>query len=185
MSRMSKRSVSGVTLIELILALVLVGVVIMTGLSMELGMRRVHSSTDVEAQLLMEAAPIISMIARDINRGIGCLACGSFPVAYSFSATNNIIYYDSNGNHQRDAADLGANYRYTSGTGTLDYNNNYPGGSYLVLSNKVAGFSIAAPVNGVSVITLQLRNNPAQAASGVNPEILVTSGAQFRECSIS
>ncbi len=184
---MSKRLVSGVTLIELILALVLVGVVIMTGLSMELGMRRVHSTVDIEAQLLMEAAPIISMIARDINRGIGCLKCTSpaYPVAYSFSAPNNVIYYDSNENHQRDAGDRGANYRYTSGTGTLDYTRNYPGGSYLVLSNKVAEFSIAPSVNGTSVITLRLRNNPAQAASYANPEILVTSGAQFRECSIS
>ena len=61
----------GLTLVELVLALLLLSVVILTGVSMELGMRRIFSSADTEAQLLQEAAPIMALVTKVINRGIG------------------------------------------------------------------------------------------------------------------
>lgn len=179
------------SLVELILAILLLNVVILTGISMELGMRRIFSSTDTETQLLDETAPIVALIAKDINRGIGdatnppasyaydttCLASGGDPLF--------CIHVDSNNNGVSDAGDIKVAYRFHPATNELWYYRNSAGG-YEILSGKVTAFSITAqPANGTAAISITLVKNPAQGVSYTNPQLTTTSSAQFGEFSLN
>ena len=112
------------TLVELILAIILLNIIILTGLSMELGMRRIFSSTDIEAQLLAEAVPIMTMVAKDINQAVGDIVNVPADDAYSYDPTippfdKYYIRKDVNGNGLADGGDPFAEYRYRASTYTL------------------------------------------------------------------
>ncbi len=178
------RSNKAMTLVELILAIVLLNVVILTGLSMELGMRRIFSSTDLEAQLLAETVPIMTMVTRDINRAVGDVidVVGDSPYAYSVVGTNQFHYIrrDFNGNGLADASDRWVAYRYNASNYSIFYSPDISLGAYSLLSDRVAAFSISAPVNGVSNISSTLRKNASLAANYTNPQVTLNSSAQYR-----
>ena len=138
------------TLIELILAIVLLNVIILTGISMELGIRRIFSSTDFEAQLLSEAVPIMMMVAKDINRAVGDIFVPAVDNAsYNDTVGAKVTYYirkDANVNGLADGGDIFAEYRYSLLTDRLDYRPNSSHGGYTRLSDRVANFYISAPV---------------------------------------
>ncbi|MBI5872788.1 MAG: hypothetical protein HZB36_01420 [Candidatus Omnitrophica bacterium] len=170
-----------VTLIELILAIVLVSAIIMTGLSMELGLRRIFSSTDFETQILDEAAPIMAMVTKDINRGVGAVATGQSPYNLAGGPGNMLyqIFYDSNNNGMRDGGDTAVEYRFQSALNALNYRRTLSA-SYQILSDKVIDFSIASPVNGASTFSIRLKRDPGSATSYTNPEIWINSSALYR-----
>lgn len=174
-----------VTLIELVLAMVLLSVVIMTGLSMELGLRRIYSTTDFEARLLEEATPIVAEVSKNINRGVGYYNQSALR---SWVSGTNVYYgivYDSNVNGMRDAWDREAIFRFSAPSFTLAYCRDNTTGVYTDLSNRVVSFSIAAPANGASVVSLRLRLIPGSAANYTNPEVNITSGALYRGMSLN
>jgi hypothetical protein len=170
-----------VTLIELILAIVLVSAIIMTGLSMELGLRRIFSSTDYETQILDEAAPIMAMVTKDINRGVGAFATGQLPLQPAGGPGNLLfrIFYDSNNNGMRDGGDTAVEYQFLSSSNVLNYRRTLSA-SYQILSDKVIDFSIASPVNGASAFFIRLKRNPGSGTSYTNPEIWINSSALYR-----
>lgn len=178
----------GLSLVELILAILLLNVVLLTGLCIELGVHRIFQTTNVEIELLNEANPILDWVTRDINRGIGIV--GDLPLSTASGANyiSYLIRYDSNNNNRADAADISVAYRYYS-SGTNRYQLwHYPDSSnsaHEVLSNKVIAFSVGAITNGVSDVTLQLRLDPSVAASVDNPEITLTTKAQYGALSIN
>jgi hypothetical protein len=176
------------TLVELILAIILLNIIILTGLSMELGIRRIFSSTDTEAQLLAEAVPIMTMVAKDINQAIGdvVVPLADYPYDYVSGGgeSQHWIRKDVNGNGLADAGDTFVVYRYRDNSWvppyTLDYCPDIGIGSYSLLSDRVTQFSIAAPVNGTSNISLTLRKNASLAANYTNPQITLNTSAQYR-----
>ena len=185
---------NGMSLVELILAILLLNVVILTGISMELGLRRIYTSTDVESQLLGETAPIIAMITKDINRGIGDST--NPPVSYPYDTTCVAsagsdpvfcIHADSSGDGIYDPmTDKEVAYRFHPSANELWYYMDASAGGYSILSGKVTGFSVVPqPANGTAVISLSVRKDPTQAVNATNPELNITSEAQFREFSIS
>lgn len=181
----SKIQEKAVTLIELVLAMVLLSVVIMTGLSMELGLRRIYSTTDFESRLLEEAVPIVAEVSKTINRGVGYY--NQSPLR-SWVVGTSLFYgivYDSNRNGWRDAADREAIFRFSASNFTLAYCRDNTTGVYTDLSSRIVAFTIGAPANGASVVTLRLRLNPAGAANYTNPEVNVTSGALYRGMSVN
>ncbi len=184
MSLLSKKTSVGVTLIELILAMVLVSAVIMTGLSMELGLRRIYTTTDLEVQLLDEAEPIMTMISRDIMKGIGsCAIAGLSP--YAVSGNSFYLYYDSNNNARRDTGgggDTAAEYRFNPSTNILNYRKQLSG-PYQELSDRVVSFNIAPPANGASAVTMTLRRIPGQGVSMINPQVTLNSSVVYRSAS--
>lgn len=185
---------NGVTLVELILALVLVSTIIITGLSMELGLRRIYSSTDLEVQLLGEAAPIMMMVTKDINRGVGDFTNPPFntttPSGWGADWAFR-VRLDANNNGMADSVppDVWVGYRYRGTSGPDSYQLwRYPNASaagYTVLSNKVVAHNIGAPVNGVSSFYISLRKDPAQPINYTNPQISVNSSAQYRGYSLN
>ena len=183
MTQQFRSDKKGMTLVELILAIILLNIIILTGLSMELGIRRIFSSTDLEAQLLAEAVPIMTMAAKDINQAVGDIVNSPADDAYSYDPTSPYFKYyirrDTNGNGLADGNDGWAEYRYRASTYTLDYR--FPNiGVYTVLSDRVTQFSISSPVNGTSIVSLTLRKNASSAANYTNPQVTLNSRAQYR-----
>ncbi|MFH0940644.1 MAG: hypothetical protein V1840_02170 [Candidatus Omnitrophota bacterium] len=172
------------TLVELVLAIILLNIIILTGLSMELGMRRIFSSTDSEAQLLAEAVPIMTMVTKDINQAVGDVVNVAADYPYNYILSGGISRYqirrDLNSNGLADSGDRFAEYRYNVSNYTLDYRPDSTTGSYTQLTNRAAQFSISAPVNGVSNISVTLRKNASLAANYTNPQVTLNSSAQYR-----
>lgn len=169
------------TLVELVLALLLLSVVIMTGISMELGLRRIYSSTDFEAQLMNEAAPILTMVAKSINRGIGSVGNPAFstPGAGRFQ-----IRIDSDGDGVAEATDTVVEYRLASNE--LRYYPDASAASFVLLSDRATAFSIGSPTaSGFSTIALTLQRIPGGTFNLTNPNITISSSAQFRAYSLS
>ena len=171
------------TLIELVLSLLLLNIVILTAISMELGIRRIFTSTDLEAALLDEAAPIMALVTKDINRGIGD------DVLPSFTKPSASVYWirldnlaDVNHVAKADGGDMWAIYTFNSGNHQLTRTF---GASSVLLSDKVQWFDISFPVNGTSTVTVQLQTTPGGSAGPTNPMIQVQTQAQFREYPIS
>lgn len=179
------------TLVELIMAMLLLSAIIMAALSMELGLRRLYVSTDMEAQLLSEATPIVAMIAKDINRGIGDVFNAPYNNSMFFAWGTNWnfrIRLDSNNNAQADSSDRWVGYRFRGTTGGSAYQLwRYPNASafsFVNLTNRTVSISISAPANGASTIVLQLRKDPSQPVGYQNPEVIVNSSAQWRGYSL-
>jgi hypothetical protein len=171
------------TLVELILSVLLLSVVVLTGISIEIGLRRTMISTDWESQLLEETAPIMAIVSKDINRGIGDIT----NLPYRTTVIGGDMVYgvriDSNMNAIADGPDRWTAYRLHGNE--LWYYPNASDASYQIMSNRLVNFSISSPVNGTSNFSIHLRKNTAQAAGYNNPEITVNSTAQYRQLSLS
>jgi len=180
---------TGLTLVELVLAILLLSVVILTGISMELGTRHIFSSTDTETQLLQEAAPIMTLVSKVINRGIGQNSSYPFVATVNANEGQFTIRVDSNNNGMADAGDVWVYFRFLNNSGGIQHQLRYypdnTSASYQSLSQRVIFFNITNPVDGFSNITLTLRKDPNNSVNSANPEVTVQSNAQYREFSIS
>lgn len=177
------------TLIELLLAILLLNVVILTGISMEMGVRRIFTSTDIEAQLLAEAASLMTAVTKDINQGIGATEITSLN-PFQGGAPLYRIWVDSNppplGNSKIDPLDRQVAYSLTGSHQLLRYNDYAHASAYEVLSSRVTAFSITNPSGLVcaSTVTLSLRKDATSPADPVtNPEITIKTDVQYRSAS--
>jgi hypothetical protein len=64
---MSSRKKRAITLLELIVAITLLGVVILAGITIELAMRRMNVKPRLESKLLDELIPIVEMMKKDFE----------------------------------------------------------------------------------------------------------------------
>jgi hypothetical protein len=182
----------GLTLVELVLSLLLLSVVILTGVSMELGTRRIFSSTDTEAQLLQEATPIMALVSKIINRGIGQQVSNP-PLTITSNSSQRLfsIRIDSNNNSRADANDIWVNLSFLNNSGGVVhqlwyYPNRANSSNYTVLSRRVIFFDITNPVNdGYSNVTLTLRRDPDNPVNSTNQEVTVQTSVQYLESSVS
>jgi hypothetical protein len=88
----------GVTLVELILAILLLNVIILTGLSMEMAVRRVLLSTDYEGQLSSEAGSVVTMVTKKINLAIGTATAPFMSTVVTGVFTTYAFQMDTNNN---------------------------------------------------------------------------------------
>jgi len=192
-----RSKIEGMTLLELIMAVLLLNVVILTGMSMELGLRRIYRSTDLEILLLDEASPILAMVTKDINRGIGAWALpwangwpyDSESVAGSYDEFRFRLDSRSTPDGTFGNDDTWVAYRWITGGPDqyqLQYFPDASGADFEILSRRVTGFSVTPPVaEGTSNIILQLRMDPGQDAGYTNPQVTLESSAQYRETSFN
>ncbi len=171
------------TLVELVMAIVLLSVVILTGVSIEMGMRRIFSSADAEAQLLGEAGPIMSLLSRDITRAIGDEAFPAYNV--SSNATSRVIFVriDSGTPGTPDAGDRIEAFNWTNASGRprFYYAANYTSGDAEYLSGRVVSFTAALnATTGLLDVSISLRNNTVLAASPTNPEAVIRTRYRSR-----
>ena len=191
MKRICKKR--ALSLIELILSIALLSVVILTGLSMELGVRRILSSTDVEAAVMGEAVFLMTWVTRDINQGIGTVFSPVYSTASSGNDKNYSIRIDRNrtapfaANGLADANDRWVVYRFRGDLvpPQLWYYADAGSGSYKILSNTCTVFLIDPPdSNGISAVTIGVRRDAAQPGNATNPEITLRTSVHYRELSL-
>ena len=70
-SKNSTNSQKGLTLVELFIAITLVGMALLPIAAVDIVSRKFLSTTHYESKVQNEAAPILEMIAKDISRGYG------------------------------------------------------------------------------------------------------------------
>lgn len=193
----------GMTLVELVLALLLLNLIILTGLSMEIGVRRLFSSSDREAQLLSEIAPVVTRVTRDISRAIGApgdppyqygrLNCGMIGagwVALNISSDYVVCFRrDTNNNALADVGDLWIAYLWRNSSawpnnGELVYYSNLTDPNQNVtLTNRMWNFSVSAPnANGVATVFMSARYNvsPTGQVNATNPQVNLSVAAQYK-----
>jgi Tfp pilus assembly protein PilW len=171
------------TMIELILALLLLNVVILTGISMEFGARRIFSATDLESLLMGELAPIASAITTDINRGIGTTSSLPYSTTNIGGCTNTLrIRTDADNDGQVSGGDVWVAYCRTTANNFRYYPNAASTSTYTTLSDRITQFTRTAS-NDWMTIVLAARVIPGSAINLTNPEVVINSSAQFRSAS--
>jgi prepilin-type N-terminal cleavage/methylation domain-containing protein len=183
----------GLTLIELILASLLVSVVVLTGLSMEMGMRKIFSSSDFSTQLNSEAAAILAFVTKKISSGIGAQNYTNMSVYASAAQADGTSWFIGQDTDQdgvpEPGVDIAVAFRYfTSGANNhqIWYYQNSAAAPTLSLTNRATNFAIGAPTAiGFSAITVTLRRDPDNAANATNPEVTFNTSAQYRSASFS
>jgi hypothetical protein len=170
------------TLVELILALLLLNVVILTGISMEIGVRRISSATDIESLLLGELAPLVASITTDINRGIGNTVNLSYSTTNLAGCANTLrIRTDFDNDGTCSAGDVWVAYCRTAGN-IFRYYPNAAFAPFTMLSNRTSRFTVTMS-NDQVIFVLGARSVPGAAVNATNPEVTINSSAQARGAS--
>ena len=175
------------SLIELMMALALLTMAIMTGLSMEFGVRRLLSSTDLEARVMSELSPIVMRMTRDINRAIGRNQASL--QAYELNTISGCspsisLRVDSNGDGLPETTDLVTGYGYNAASHEMRYYANVSTGTYEVMSDKITSFTVSV-TGGVVNFGLTARANVSAAANLSNPEVTISSSGQVFGAALS
>ncbi len=177
---------------ELILAMLLLSVVVLTGLSMEMGLRRLFFASDAESELMGEAAAILTFVSKKISLAPGDI--DNSPVVNLTVGGGQLIRYgvrwDSNMNGIVEATDGWEEFYYCINwaglVNQLWYGRN--GTPILMLSDKVVFFRIGNATgegcDGCSFVTLRLRRDPTNPVNATNPEVTLNTSVQYRAMSI-
>ncbi len=187
--RLNCKGHRGVTLVELILAMILMSVVVLTGVSMEMGLRRLYLVSDRESELMGEAGAILSFVSKKIHGAFGTSAIA--PVYNSGVAGQYIRYRlrrDVNQNGVWDGIppdsleDFYLCWNWGTHVNELWFGRN--GGLVMMLSEHAVDFRIDAPAAGVcdgcSFVQVTLRQDPTSPVNGSNPEITLNTTVQYR-----
>jgi len=158
-----------ITLMELIVAISLLGVIILGVASFDLGSRQMFKSSERKTQVMNEAALILDRIAKDAIMGIGDVGN---PAITTTATTLNIVQDDGNG--VREASDVVISYVFDNGAHTLT--RAIGAAPAETISNKVVSFTTSLPGGNTARIALTLRKNPADAENAFdNPQATIQS----------
>lgn len=177
------------TLVELIIAMLLVSTFLLAGVSVELAMRRIHRTTDLEAILITEGETIMLKISSDLQNSLGALHPSV--VSESPFTAGGVPYYkirrDANYNARPDSFDQWSGFHFDAPAHELRYYPNAATAAMDVLSNHVSSFSLTRNTNNACVrIDLSLVNDPMQPFPTItNPHVVFTTCVQPRAASIS
>jgi len=178
-------------LVELILAMILLSVVIMTGLSMEMGLRRLFHTSDQEAELMGEAGAILTFVSRKVQSSFGNQALLPNPITSVTQGGQYVRYrirQDLNHNGRWDPPfDDWDEFTYCINWGGLRNQLLYGRNNLtiMVLSDNVVAFGISnVTADGCSLISVTLRNDPTSAANATNPQLSLNTTAQVRGLSL-
>jgi hypothetical protein len=178
----------GVTLVELILAILLLNVIILTGLSMEMAVRRVLLSTDYEGQLSSEAGSVVTMVTKKINLAIGTATAPFMSTVVTGVFTTYAFQMDTNNNGiWEPGIDQTRGFRYyTSGVNQYRVYLMRNGVEVMLLTNRSMNFAIVPNfTDGSANVTVTLRRDPANAINLTNPEATLVSFGQVRAASLN
>lgn len=178
-----------ITLVELLVAVVLVGLLVLGISSIDVFSRFHLITSDRRMQLQNQASLCIERIAKDVVRGIGT---ASVPAVLTCAANELQVRYDSNENGQIDVGVDKVGRFYRNGN-NLEYDSDYhPGDPYeRILTQKVVNHVLTTPIdiftwedNVIIRIELVLRHDPANNRSIENPQLRLFSRVFCRSESI-
>lgn len=167
------------TLMELVVAISLVGVIILGAASFDIGSRQMFKSSEGKTQVINEAALILDQIAKDALTGIGDIA---HPAITITGSVFNITHDDGDG--VWEGTDPIISYTFNSGAHTLT--RSIGGGTAETLSNKVMNFVPSLPGDNTADITVTLRRHPTLAVDTFsNPEVTMQSNVEVPAWSVN
>lgn len=164
-----------VTLIELTLAIALMGVVILGITSFDIGSRRFLQASERKTQVLNEAALIMDRITRDALTAVGWVNAPAITVAANTITINQDTNQDGVVDRIVVYTIVGNQVRRTAGANTE------------ILTTRATGFVPAAVVNSNTArVTLTLRFTPGQLQDPfTNPQVRVQSNIEVPGWSLS
>ncbi|MBU4140988.1 MAG: prepilin-type N-terminal cleavage/methylation domain-containing protein [Candidatus Omnitrophica bacterium] len=181
-------SSKGFTLTEVLIAIVLMGLVIVTVASVDITSRRFFGSITKESRIQDEAKIAMEHIVKNVQLGIGDAANPGLVV--SADGTTIRVQQDTNSKVGKfDANDRTIEYRYEGGPGYTivfvqdiinDPTNTENLAEGMVVRSDI--FSVGSAPNQVDV-EIQARRDPTQAKSLDNPETTLTSSIVLRAMS--
>ncbi|MFH0877900.1 MAG: hypothetical protein V1863_06745 [Candidatus Omnitrophota bacterium] len=180
------------TLVELIIAMLLVSTFLLAGVSVELAMRRINRTTDLEAILITEGETILLRISSDLQNSLGALH-PSLPLESPFRTALVPQYQvrkDANHDSMPDFFDTWSGYHFHAPLHELRYFPDAANATYVVLSDHVMSFSMARLQNGTAYpcvkIDLSLVDDPLQPFPTItNPQVDFTTCVAPHAASIS
>ena len=169
-----------VTLIELTMAIALMGVVVLGVASFDVGSRRFLQSSERNTQVLNEATLIMDRISKDAFTAVGRVNAAAITVAGNTvtinqdtnndGAVDTVVSYSLAGNQLTRAA--GANVE--------------------VLTNRATGFAVGNQIGNTVPVVLTLvfdvalpRNTVQERAANNNPQVQVQSNMEVPGWSLS
>lgn len=196
---MSLRHNHSVTLLELLLAISLLGLMVLAFYNVDLFSRYQLHTADKRAKVQNEASYALEHIAREISKAIGSYTpANQRPIDIESIAGDTILEarIDSDNDHRVSAGDKWIAYRYTGNTGSDKYQiwycpqcSNKPcadctpnwNDSSNVLARNITGFDLMYPnddpPNDYSCVHVTIigRWDATQAASSDNPQVTLHS----------
>lgn len=174
-----------VTLVELTLAIALMGVIVIGIASFDVGSRRFLQASERKTQVLNEATLIMDRITKDAFSGIGTVTDPAI-VTDAANPTFLRIIPDTNGNGIRDAGDdRWIRYRYintASNPDSLERVRRDAAGNDTVefLSTRVRNFNVIRPAGtNTAQLVLILRFDPNTAINAFsNPQVSVQTNVE-------
>jgi len=186
MSKINLKQKKAFTIIELLVAVFLLGLVVLTGVSVEMAVRRMQNKPTVKALLLDELTPVLEKINKDYNTAVGYWNDSG---VYIESGNRGLeIRVDSGGLYgQVDPFDNWHAYRWHSSNNTIA--SYYSNTSFdQTLTFNVGNFSVTSPSNNPNdsiTIRMSSRLDYTQPVDPFdNPEVNITSTLYSRGISI-
>lgn len=199
---MFTKKTSAVTLIELLIAISLLGLVILSTTSVEMFARKQMKTTDMQTQLLNEVSPAIEHIVKNISLGIGDKNDPGIKVYPTGKAPYLQIRQDINKTPSDYSDDIWCEYKSNSfslpDAPSIRYDPNINDGNsdnYQVIVRKVTDFTFAlvdTNNNGIATddnlvqFSVTVRKDPTKAIDPINnPEVTIYTQAIAGSMSIS
>lgn len=186
---MSLRLSKSVTLLELLISIVLLGMIVLGFSTIELFGRFHALSSDRRAKLQNEASYVLEHMTKRISEAVGSRAVpGQDPISVADIGSDAAItaWIDLNQNGRLEAAptDRQLAYILNGSSYQMRFYSNYSGDptSYEVLSQKAYSFTRSVTDNYVE-LSFTVRWQPAQAASVDNPELSMTTRVKMPQVS--
>lgn len=183
---MTKRSV---TLVELILASILLSVVILSAVSIDMTARYFFRSSDQKVQVLNDVGFLTEHVKSTVSCAHGWYSDHGYDLAAIQPSSWLRIRLDG-GTPSDFTDDTWVQYRFDSATNEISYCSDWNGGCTVAektLSNRIMdmGFSLASSDTGV-LLDIGARFDPSKAADPkLNPEVNFTTTVFFGEHSFN
>lgn len=178
----------------MMLSILLLGLILITALSIELGARRIFVNTDTEGKFLAEMTAMLMEISSSIIRASGSYAFDMIPFSTVPFGDNDYTFrlrYDTNHNLRADRFDGWAAYCWNNTTHRLVY---FPDmitnpTNNVTLTSHCVNFAIfpAFPINetnGTAMLMVTLRRDPENEPNYTNPELTGFANVTFRGVSL-
>jgi len=183
-----------VTLIEVLIAISLLGFVIISVTTVDLFMRRQFQETDIRAHLLNEISPAMEHMLKNLAQGIGDINNPGINTDSIGGDRAFRVRIDRNNTPHNYADDVWVAYRYRSaaapsGRYQIWYCNNCanppcttcsPAWGSEVIAKKIYNTTFTLSGNNLLGIEIIARQDPTSPSSLENPEVRLNSQAYLR-----
>lgn len=180
---MKKKSV---TLVELILASILLSVVVLSAVSIDMTARYFFRSSDQKVQVLNDVGFLAEHMQTTISHAHGWQADNGYNLAQPTSSWLRIRLDGGTPATFGDAADTWVEYRFNNANNQVTYCSNWNGGCSVAvqtLSNRIRRmeFSLTASNTGVLLNIGAIFDPSKDANPKINPEVNFTTSVFFGE----